>query len=506
MNINREFITAINFTDKNSTERIKYIVIHYFGGLATAENLARYWARTYAGASAHYAVGHNGEVFQIVEDDDVAWHCGSTTYKHAECRNSNSVGIEMAVKKRSTATMSASDKDWYFTEETVAETIELTRLLMKKYNIPADHVIRHYDVTGKICPNPYVYNMLEVTWQKFKAALAEPEKEQGETRYTMICGKSKATAEQIAAYMVKINPNTASFAAEQAQMYIEEGEAEGIRGDIAAAQSFVETGNYEFKGSAVTLDQNNFCGMGVTENGMKGNSFASRREGIRAQIQHLKAYATEEGLKNACVDPRYKYVQKGSAPYVEYLGIQENPNGKGWAAGSGYGGKILAVMNKILGEAEKDAGEGAEEATDAFLPLCGTLKVTYEGPDGVNYRTKPDYDKKSVAGTVKKGTVLTVIGEVGEFYKVKSGWYITKREDLVQFIPKETKRLVKITYEGSDGVNYRTKPDYDKKSIAGAAQYGEAFTIIAEEGEFYKIKSGFYITKRSDLVKVVEIA
>lgn len=506
MNINRNYLTKINFTDKNSTARIKYIVIHYFGGLATAENLAKYWARTYAGASAHYAVGHGGEIFQIVEDDDVAWHCGAKSYKHAECRNTNSIGIEMAVKKKSTATQNATDKDWYFTDETVAATIELTRILMKKYNIPADHVIRHYDVTGKICPNPYVYNVFEATWQKFKAALTAQEEDQSANKYTMICGKAKATAAQIAAYMVKVNPSTASFAAELSQLYIEEGEAEGIRGDIAAAQSFVETGNYEFKGSAVTIDQNNFCGMGVTANGMKGNRFATRREGVRAQIQHLKAYATEDALKNACVDPRYKYVVKGCAPYVEYLGIQENPSGKGWAAGAGYGSKILAVLDKIMAEDEKTAGSGTQEATDTLQPLSGTLKVVYEGSDGVSYRTKPDYNKKSVAGVVKKGTILTVVGEVGEFYKVKSGWYITKRADLVQFTPKEKKRLAKIIYKGSDGVNYRTKPDYDKTSVAGVAKYGEAFTIVGEEGDFYKIKSGYYITKRADLVTVIEVA
>ena len=506
MNINRNYLTKINFTDKNSTARIKYIVIHYFGGLATAENLAKYWARTYAGASAHYAVGHSGEIFQIVEDDDAAWHCGAKSYKHAECRNTNSIGIEMAVKKKSAATQNATDKDWYFTDETVAATIELTRMLMEKYNIPADHVIRHYDVTGKICPNPYVYNLFEATWQKFKAALTTQEEDQSANKYTMICGKAKATAAQIAAYMIKVNPSTAYFAAELSQLYIEEGEAEGIRGDVAAAQSFVETGNYEFKGSAVTIDQNNFCGMGVTANGMKGNSFATMREGVRAQIQHLKAYATEDALKNACVDPRYKYVTKGCAPYVEYLGIQENPSGKGWAAGAGYGAKILAVLDKIMAEDGKTAGNGAQEATDTLQPLSGTLKVIYEGSDGVNYRTKPDYDKKNVAGVVKKGTILTVVGEVGEFYKVKSGWYITKRADLVQFTPKETKRLVKIIYKGSDGVNYRTKPDYDKKSVAGVAKYGEAFTIVGEEGDFYKIKSGYYITKRADLVTIIEVA
>ncbi len=500
MNVNRSYLTKINYTDKNSTARIKYIVIHYFGGLASALNLAKYWASQYAGASAHYAVGHEGEIFQIVEDDDIAWHTGAKSYKHAECRNSNSIGIEMAVKKKSTATMSANDKDWYFTDATVETTIKLTKQLMKKYNIPAENVIRHYDVTGKICPNPYVFNVFEETWQKFKAALVETE---NADQYTMIMGKTKATAAQIAAYISKKNPNVAEYADELAQLYIEEGEAEGVRGDVAAAQSCLETGNFTFEGSAVTFDQNNFCGMGVTSNGMKGNSFASRREGIRAQIQHLKAYATEEALKNACVDPRFKYVQRGCAMFVEWLGQKENPNGKGWAAGKGYGGKILRILNDITGT----ASDGTSTAAGSEVrELFGKLEVIYAGSDGVNYRSKPDYEKSSVAGQVFEGTVLTVVGETDEFYKVKSGWYVSKREDLVKFTQEDTQKYLKIIYAGSDGVNYRSKPDYEKSSVAGQVFKGTVLTIVGETDEFWKTKAGWYVTKREDLVEVFEVA
>lgn len=437
MNINRQYITKINFTDKNDLSRIKYIVIHYFGGLSTALNLAKYWARDYAGASAHYAVGHEGDIFQIVEDDDVAWHCGAQKYVHAECRNTNSIGIEMAVKKRSTATLSASDKDWYFTKETVEATVELVRTLMKKYNIPADHVIRHYDVTGKICPNPYVFNAADETWDKFKAMISE---EKQEEEFTKIMGSAVATADQIAAYMIKMNPNTASFAAEMAKTFIEEGIAEGVRGDIAAAQTMLETGNLGFKGSAVTLDQNNFCGMGVTANGMKGNSFATMREGIRAQIQHLKAYGSTAALNNECVDPRFKYVTRGCAVYVEWLGIQENPNGKGWASGADYGKKILKILSGIIGQ--QAAGQTTPEPkgdTDSVKEMQGYAKIIYAGADGVNYRSVPDYNAKP-AGVAMKGEVFTIVGETGDFYKLKSGWYLTKRADLVQYMEKITSK------------------------------------------------------------------
>ena len=76
--------------------------------------------------------------------------------------------------------------------------------------------------------------------------------------------------------------------------------------------------------------------------------------GIRAQIQHLKAYANTAALNGACVDPRFQYVERGSAQYVEWLGQQENPNGKGWATGAGYGGKILSIL-KAITEMEEEA-------------------------------------------------------------------------------------------------------------------------------------------------------
>ena len=78
----------------------------------------------------------------------------------------------MCVRKKNAASLGATDKDWYFEGATVQSAAELTRYLMKKYNVPADHVIRHYDVTGKICPNPYVYNTGTYTWDSFKQAIS----------------------------------------------------------------------------------------------------------------------------------------------------------------------------------------------------------------------------------------------------------------------------------------------------------------------------------------------
>ena len=171
MNKINRMISNYNY-NPGSISRIKYIVIHYVGALGGAQENCAYYGGGNRGASAHYFVGFAGEIWQCVEDRNIAWHCGASSYKHPECRNANSIGIEMCVRKKNAASLGATDKDWYFEGATVQSAIELTRYLMKKYNIPADHVIRHYDVTGKICPNPYVYNTGTYTWDAFKQAIS----------------------------------------------------------------------------------------------------------------------------------------------------------------------------------------------------------------------------------------------------------------------------------------------------------------------------------------------
>ena len=108
-------------------------------------------------------------------------------------------------------------------------------------------------------------------------------KKKEETTFTKIMGNAVATMEQMTAYIKAKNPDVAQSVIDMIPLYLSEGKTEGVRGDIAFAQSCLETGNFGFFGSAVTLDQNNFCGMGVTSNGMRGNSFDTPQLGIRAQ-------------------------------------------------------------------------------------------------------------------------------------------------------------------------------------------------------------------------------
>lgn len=181
MQINK-LLTPYNLA-VGEVDRIKYLVIHYVGALGGAEANCKYYASQYIGASAHYYVGFSGEIWQSVEDKNIAWHCGTKSgYKHPECRNANSIGIELCVRNK--GSLADTSLDWYFEDTTVQAAIELTKELMAKYNIPADHVIRHYDVTGKICPNPYVYNHTQHTWEDFKVALVTKEKKSGWVQVT----------------------------------------------------------------------------------------------------------------------------------------------------------------------------------------------------------------------------------------------------------------------------------------------------------------------------------
>lgn len=133
-----------------------------------------------------------------------------------------------------------------------------------------------------------------------------------------------------------------------AQIFYEEANAEGVKAEVAFTQCMKETGFLKYGGD-VLPNQYNFAGIGAT-GAVHGASFKDVRTGIRAQIQHLKAYASTSPLHNACVDPRFNLVTRNTAPYVEWLGIQENPNGYGWATAKNYGYDIVGMVKVLLGK------------------------------------------------------------------------------------------------------------------------------------------------------------
>lgn len=159
-----------NLTTQNynagTVSRIKYIVVHYTGNNGdTALSNTNYF-KSYRGASAHYFVDETN-VYQSIEDKNIAWHCGAANYFHNECRNHNSIGVELCSYINSSG-------HYDFKEKTIENAVLLIKELMAKYSIPVSNVIRHYDVTGKNCPEPYVRNT--AAWEDFKNKLTNTNK------------------------------------------------------------------------------------------------------------------------------------------------------------------------------------------------------------------------------------------------------------------------------------------------------------------------------------------
>ena len=145
------------------TQPVRYIVLHYTAGNGdTARNNCDYYHRVGGlQASAHYFCDEYGAM-QSVREGDTAWHCGARAYWHPECRNGNSIGIEMCSRKR-------ADGSYYILPETVANAAALAREIMQRYGIDTEHVVRHYDVTGKRCPMPWADDPAQ--WTAFKDML-----------------------------------------------------------------------------------------------------------------------------------------------------------------------------------------------------------------------------------------------------------------------------------------------------------------------------------------------
>ena len=196
------------------TQPIEYIVVHYTANRGdTAKNNVDYFARTKTGTSAHYFVDRNA-VMQSVDEGDTAWHCGSDHPRHPYCRNSNSIGIEMC------------DSVDGVPEDVRSLTAGLVREMMVKYGIDSSHVLRHYDVTGKRCPAPWVDNPAE--WMEFKSMLEVEE----------------VTQEQFDEMMENyLERRSAQPADDWAKPYIQEAIDTGVMSDvggtIASPQGFV---------------------------------------------------------------------------------------------------------------------------------------------------------------------------------------------------------------------------------------------------------------------------
>lgn len=176
----KEMAHKSNYGGTRSVNDIKYIVIHYTGNNGdTAANNCRYFQGANRNASAHYFVDGGEYVYKSVPVKSVAWSVGGFYSQsggagsfHEKCTNANSLSIEMCNCVKSVP------------EKVFDQTVELTRFLMDKYNVPPSRVIRHWDVNGKDCPARWVGKNND-GWDKFKRAIVRkeeskvPEKKEG---------------------------------------------------------------------------------------------------------------------------------------------------------------------------------------------------------------------------------------------------------------------------------------------------------------------------------------
>ena len=419
MNLKQNYLTQSGCYKAGKHITVKGLMIHSVGcPQPKADVFMKNWNRADANACVHAIVEPDGDVYQLLPWEHRGWHCGGSA-------NNTHIGVEMTEP----ATIKyAGGANWTETgngENTKAHVlaaykyaVELFAFLCHQFGLDpmVDGVIISHSEGCKrgIASN---HGDVEHLWSKFGLSMQQFRKDikaamEGSLAadsLTAIMGKAAATAEQMKAYLKKKNPAVPQSVLDMIPLYISEGEAEGVRGDIAFAQSCLETGNFTFSGSAVNLKQNNFCGLGVTQRGKTGLSFESAQLGIRAQIQHLKAYASTDKLRNALADPRFRYVKRGCAPYVEWLGQKENPQGKGWAAGEKYGEKILSILKAI-------AGEGKVQFMES-LTLSAPYMVRVSIPD-LNIRRGPG---KSYPKTGK----FTGVG-VFSIVEEKDGWGLLK--------------------------------------------------------------------------------
>ena len=419
MNLIQNYLTQSGCYKAGKHITVKGLMIHSVGcPQPKADVFMKNWNRADANACVHAIVEPDGNVYQLLPWDFRGWHCGGGA-------NNTHIGVEMTepstIKYAGGASWTETGNGENTKNHVLATyryAVELFVYLCQQFHLDpmADGVIISHSEGCKsgIASN---HGDVEHLWSKFGLTMQQFRKDIGAAMeggtaadsLTAIMGKAQATAGQMASYLKKKNPSMPQSVLDMIPLYLSEGEAEGVRGDIAFAQSCLETGNFTFSGSAVTLSQNNFCGLGVTQRGKKGLSFDTPQLGIRAQVQHLKAYASTDILVNERIDPRFRYVKRGCAPYVEWLGQKENPQGKGWAAGEEYGEKILAILKAIVSEGKVQFMES--------LTLSAPYMVRVSIPD-LNIRRGPGTDFPKTGKFTGAG-IFTVVEE-------QDGWGLLK--------------------------------------------------------------------------------
>ena len=241
MKVNKSYVSGNNTYESNNPQ---YIVVHNtdnFASGADASAHARAQLNGNLSTSVHYYTDDKDTVYQAAPHGRGCWHVGVDYGGRlfGTVNNKNSIGVEMCVQAG------------YDFQKAFANTAAFVRQLMSETGIPADRVVQHYDVCAKNCPSQI---RAKGMWEEFKRQIKSGSSGQGEdvSSYTKTIGKAVASVKQMQKYIKAKNPQVAQSVLDMVPLYLSEGEAEGVRGDVAFAQSCLETGNFGFSGSAVT--------------------------------------------------------------------------------------------------------------------------------------------------------------------------------------------------------------------------------------------------------------
>lgn len=167
MEVNRVYPCHTTNYKRGRTQAVSFVVVHYVGAEGSAGANAKYFSTTpNIKKSAHYFVDHAplAEVFASVPEEDTAWAVGASSYKHPKCRNANSISVEMCCHYDDETEL------WYIDKQTEKVAADLVHDIAARHSISQENILRHYDVTGKMCPQPYVLD--PSLWEAFKADVA----------------------------------------------------------------------------------------------------------------------------------------------------------------------------------------------------------------------------------------------------------------------------------------------------------------------------------------------
>lgn len=424
-----KYITKRNRTISNRSS-IKYLTIHYVGAVSSAKNNCVYFYSTYRGASAHYFVDDNS-IWQCVENKDIAWHCGADYYYNG-CRNSNSIGIEMCCYKKN-GTLDMSDA-------TINNTLDLAAYICKKYNIPISRVVRHYDVSHKNCPAPFVKDPSR--WTDFKNRLSK-----------MLDGEVSSPSESTENDTMKKT------------MYVTANSGLNVRSGAGTGYKIVDGLS---KGTKVTVyeESNGWSRIGsgrwVCSQYLASSNSSSKKKTMYVSANIGLNVRTGAGTSYRVI----KALPKGTK-----VTVYEEKNG--WAR-IGDGQWVSAQYLS----SNSNSSSGSSKKKTMYVKANGGLNV--RSGKGTNYK---------IVGGLKNGSKVTVYEESNGWSRIGDGQWVSS-----QYLSssKQSSTTTK-TVNAKSGLNVRSGKGTNYKIIK-ALPYGTKVTVYETSDGWSRIGDGQWVS------------